>query len=240
MAGRQSRTYNPDEDWFTDPLNPDSETNAKRKRWKKGSVLDVLAKMRLPQGPQSVKELFNYPEQLVQAAFSKPEWQDRCVDLLRWGVVEHSDYSGIFAEREAKRLLFMALGQCKGIHVPHMVRKTCDIDPSSQRVLLHMSEVLDAGESCVFADIRAQLHPEAQEWCLAASPKPEDSIKAKEDAYQAMADFLLENGHWAVDQDCCLGLDLFAWSQSMLHKVEIWSCTGFSVSQITYIIHYIT
>lgn len=191
----------PDEDWFADPLDPDAPNRANKRKWKKGSVLDVVAKMRLPRGPTSVEELFNYPIQLVQAAFSKPEWRDRCGDLLRWGVVEHSDYSGIFAEREAKRLLFMALGQCAGIHVPHMVTKTCDIDPGSQRFLLHMSEMLDDGESCVFADIRSQLHPEAQEWCFAAVPSPDDPIKTKEGAYQAMSDFLAANGDWAVDQD---------------------------------------
>lgn len=192
----------PDDDWFTDPLDPDAQTRAKKRKWKKGSILDVVGKMGLPQGPQSVEELFNYPIQLVQAAFSKPEWQDRCAALLRWGVVEHSDYSGIFAEREAKRLLFMALSQCNGIHVPHMVTKTCDIDPGSQRILLRMSEALDDGESCVFADIRSQLHPEAQQWCFAAVPSHDDSIKAKEEAYRAMWSFLAENGDWAVDQDC--------------------------------------
>lgn len=191
----------PDEDWFADPLDQDAQKQGSKRKWKKGSVLDVVARRRLPQGPKSVEELFDYPNQLVQAAFSKPEWQGRCADLLRWGVVEHSDYSGIFAEREAKRLLFLALGQSHGIHVPHMVRKTCDIDPGSQRFLLHMSETLDDGESCVFADIRSQLHPEAQEWCSAAVPSPSDSTKAKEDAYQAMSDFLAQNGDWAVDQD---------------------------------------
>ena len=48
--------------------------------------------------------------------------------LLSEGLIEHSDYSGILAEREAKRLLFQVLDEDCGLCIPYQFTKSCDID----------------------------------------------------------------------------------------------------------------
>ena len=193
-----------DDGWFVD-VDEGSAGSAqqpkKRRRWKRGSLMDTLSKYHLPRGAETFEELFNFPVTLLQAAFSQPEWEERCKSLLQRGVVEHSDYSGVFAERESKRLLFQALREEQSFFVPHMVTKTCDNDEVCQSVLIHASQVMDEQCSCVFTDIRSQIHPEAQEWCTAALPNPTDPLQTCENAYTDIANFLLENSAWVVDQD---------------------------------------
>ncbi len=189
-----------DDDWF---VEGELKQGLKRK-WKKGSILDIVSKQHLPKGPGTAEELFNYPESILKDAFVHGAWQDRCKALLSRGVVEHSDYSGVFAEREAKRLLFEALRDHCAVRVPHMVTKTCDSDLLCQDVLLHSSSIQDDFWSCVFTDIRSRIHPDAQAWCDAALPKCDDPLETRQHAYDTIISWLLENSNWAVDQDSML------------------------------------
>ena len=136
----------------------------------------------------------NYPVDLVDDAFKSNERKQRCMSLLREGLIEHSDYSGISAEREAKRLLFQVI-------------KSCDIDPDCQAALVHASDTLDEQRSCVFKDIREQIHPVAQAFCeeALASADP-DSIDLLDAAHKKIFQYLLatENGAFAVNEDCML------------------------------------
>lgn len=183
------------------------------RRRKRGSLGDLLSKSHLPPGPDSLKELFNYPVNLVADAFKVSERKDRCLSLLRDGVAEHSDYSGISAEREAKRLLFQVLEEDYDLSVPHEVTKACDIDPDCQDVLIQASDILDNGRSCVFTDIRCQVHPEVQAFCEDALVKADGSQEGQQAVYQKIWDHLLlpETGALAVHEDrfrlnveCCL------------------------------------
>ena len=168
-----------------------------------------FSKSHLPPGPANFEELVNYPVDLVDDAFKSNERKQRCMSLLREGLIEHSDYSGISAEREAKRLLFQVLHEDYGLSVPHNFIKSCDIDPDCQAVLVHTSDTLDEQRSCVFKDIREQIHPVAQAFCeeALASADP-DSIDLFEAAYKKIFQYLLatENGAFAVNEeaDCML------------------------------------
>ena len=187
--------------------------NVKRRKHKHGSLLDVASRSHLPPGPESLEQLFDFPGDLVDAVFADVSRADRCRRLLMHGVVEHSDYSGICAERESKRLLFQVLREQKRLDVAHVFTKSCDSDAQCQKVLLHMSAVLDGGASCVFTDIRQQVVEDAQNWCTAMTPGQEDDgLYAREQVegrYKEIQEYLLSNSSWVVDQDlsspesCC-------------------------------------
>ena len=189
-----------DDNWF---VEAELKHGSKRK-WKKGSILDIVSKQHLPKGPGTAEELFNFPASILEDAFVHRQLKGRCKALLSWGVVEHSDYSGVFAEREAKRLLFEALKDRCSVHVPHMVAKTCDSDLLCQDVLLHSSSIQDDSWSCVFTDIRSQIHRDAQEWCDAALPNHDDPLETRQHAYDTIISWFLQNSNWAVDQDSML------------------------------------
>ena len=184
-----------------------SATHQGKRKCKRGSLADLISKSHLPPGPANFEELMNYPVDLVDDAFKSNERKQRCMSLLREGLIEHSDYSGISAEREAKRLLFQVLHEEYGLSVPHHFIKSCDIDPDCQAVLVHASDTLDEQRSCVFKDIREQIHPVAQAFCeeVLASADP-DSIDLLEAAYKKIFQYLLatENGAFAVNEDCML------------------------------------
>ena len=190
-----------DEGWeIVDVAGGSSHSQARRKRVKRGSLAERVCQQSLPKGPASVAELFDYPSGLLQSVFANSTFADRCVKLLSKGVAEHSDYSGVCAERESKRLLCQALGEDFGIHVPHVVTKTCDIDRICQQVLVHLSESQDSRGSCVFSDIRTQIHPEAQAYCSQHLPNDRATKEQSEASFKLIWDYLMANASWAVSQ----------------------------------------
>lgn len=191
-----------------------TKMTSKKKR-KRGSLADRLAHSHLQPGPDSVENLFNYPVELVETIFQDAKRETRLRELLADGLVEHSDYSGISAEREAKRLLIQVLAEEHNFQVPHHVSKACDIDKDCQQVLVEASTVLDEGRSCVFTDIREQIHPEAQAFCSDVIAKAQADVGVDptclESAYSKIFQYLLQNSSWAVNQDrlqhsCCYKL----------------------------------
>ena len=209
-----SRLGQAEEGWeFVDCLPdttsaPATEHRQKRKH-KHGSLLDLAARRHLPKGPESLQELFNFPSDMVRQIFADPERAKCCANLLKDGVVESSDYSGIAAEFEAKRLILQVLREEKSICAEHFLTKTCDIDVHCQRALGHMSHMLHNAQTCVFADIREQIHVNAQRWCASMDPafggtgRELDRLPLEEleSRYTAIREFLAKNGKWAVDQD---------------------------------------
>ncbi|CAE7253617.1 unnamed protein product [Symbiodinium sp. CCMP2592] len=185
-------------------LPPIAKSSGRRRRYRHGSLADLSARSSLPPGPASLDEMFDYPIDITQVLFSNSDYSARCRALLQHGMVEHSDYSGIGAEREAKRLLLQVFREIYGWHVPHVFRKSCDSDPHCQDILQMASHTCDEGSSCVFSDILHQLVPDAQAWCRAAvqdnstagSPQNHQRINSE------IRSFLLGNS-WVVDQDIC-------------------------------------
>ena len=173
-----------------------------RKRLKRGSLAERFAKQSLPKGPASPAQLFNYPQELVRSVFANSAYADRCMKLLAKGVAEHSDYSGVCAERECRRLLFQVLYQDFGVSFPQVVTRTCDIDKTCQEVLVHLSESQDSSRSCVFTDIRTQIHPEAQAFCSQLVPDENASKEECEASFKSIWDYLMENADWAVTEAC--------------------------------------
>ena len=145
-----------------------------------------------------VGSLFDFPQDMLK---SIGEVDGCLMALLNHGVLEGSDYSGVFAEREAKRLLFGALGELYGFRVRHLVSRTCDLDQFSQAVLAQASSDLqDGGSSCVFTDIRKQVHIQAQGVLEALTPNGEIAKEEGLAAYASTQSFLQENGKWAVEE----------------------------------------
>ena len=209
----------------------DQPCTAKRQRrkCKRGSLADLMSKEHLPAGPADVHELFNYPEVLVHDAFKKSEWESRLRKLLQDGLIEHSDYSGVSAEREAKRLLFQVLEDNYSFPVPHYFLRACDIDSNCQDVLIQASDLLDGGRSCVFTDIRAQVHPEAQAFCEDVLNKTNcaggDDKEAAEAANQEIFDYLMQNGEKAVSEDS-LACAHVPWDSCLHHLLCFVSARG--------------
>ena len=187
-----------------DTFSVTADYGGRKRKYRQGSLLDQAARADLPPGPATLQEMFNFPTDLVQSCFSAPEFQERCRRLLEHGIIEHSDYSGVHAEREAKRLLLQALMEDHNMNVPHLVTKTCDIDEEAQRVLLEASQQLDGCASCVFTDVHCQISPSAQAYVKMLQPQARDSKEVKRAAYEDMQRWLLENGSDVVDQDCLL------------------------------------
>ena len=171
-------------------------------RFRQGSLLQQMACERLPPGPASLEELFNFPSDLLKVCFDVPKFQARCRALLKHGIVEHSDYSGVHAEREVKRLLLQAMREDYGMEVAHCVTKTCDNDRDCQKVLLAASEMLDDSRSCVFPDILCQISEDAQAVVAALQPPVGATREVKQAAHEAVRDWLFQNGDAAVAQDC--------------------------------------
>ena len=180
-----------------------ARSSGRRRRYRHGSLADLSARSSLPPGPASLEEMFDYPIDITQVLFSIPAFSARCRALLQHGIVEHSDYSGIGAEREAKRLLLQVFDEIYGWHVPHVFRKSCDRDFHCLDILKHASHAWDEGSSCVFSDIMHQLVPDAQAWCSAAMQgTPTESPESHLRVNSEIRHFLLNNS-WVVDQDTC-------------------------------------
>ena len=97
--------------------------------------------------------------------------------------------------------MFRAIEEQTGFKVPHVATRTCDIDSSAQATLVHISDVQEHGNMCVFPDIRQQVDPAAQAWLDSCAPGPQATQDQKVQAYEAMHAWLLQNGSWAVNQD---------------------------------------
>ena len=187
----------------SEPLQCD-RSPLKGKRYRHGSLADLVSRRSLPPGPRDLGELLNYPQSVVQVLFSDANRAHRCLTLLSQGLTDHSDYSGIAAEREAKRLLLQVLAEQYSVSVDCEYTKSCDIDPCCQQVLCHMSACLDNNASCVFSDIRDQIPEEGRAFCSELEPNPGDTWLSREEVEQHYGDikaFLLKNSDWLVSED---------------------------------------
>ncbi|CAE7251503.1 unnamed protein product [Symbiodinium sp. CCMP2456] len=176
----------------------------KGKRYRHGSLADLVSRRNLPPGPKDLGELVSYPQDVLRVLFSDADRAHRCISLLSKGLTDHSDYSGIAAEREAKRLLLQVLAEQYCVSVDYEYKKSCDIDPCCQQVLCHMSACLDNNESCVFADIRDQIPEEGRTFCEELEPSPTDTWLSREDVEKHYGDikaFLLKSSDWLVNED---------------------------------------
>ncbi|CAE6929587.1 unnamed protein product [Symbiodinium sp. CCMP2592] len=189
-----------DEEWLEETATSRCMRQRGVKR-RQGSIEDVIARQHLPPGPSNLQELMQFPEHMVWTVFERADFKSRVLSLLQHGVCESSDYSGVFAEGEAKRLMFRAIERQTGFKVPHVATRTCDIDSSAQATLVHISDVQERGNMCVFPDIRQQVHQLAQDWLDGCAPGPEATQDQQAQAYEAMHDWLRRNGSWAVNQD---------------------------------------
>ena len=176
---------------------------ASRKRCRQGSLADDISQNMWPAGPACLDELFSYPEQHLETIAQKPELMSRLSHLVQHGVVHSSDCARMLAEREGLRLVLQAVQERTGSHIPYRFARACDLDQECQRFLWHSAQVQDNGQSCLFADIRCQIHVHAQDWCASCVPDAGSSPGDKVKSYRMMDDFLRANGSWAVDQDCC-------------------------------------
>ena len=179
----------------------DNYDKAKRRKVRQGSLEDVLASQHLPPGPASLHELLCFPEDMLACVFADDKFKSSVMRLLEGGIIETSDYSGVCAAREATRLLLQAILAHTGQEIPCRVRRMCDVDKTSQHVLLHLSRTQDSGEACVFPDIRQQLHLSAQKFLESCAPAPGASSLERMQCYEEMSQWLDENGSWAVCQD---------------------------------------
>ena len=173
----------------------------KRAKCKHGSLLDLASRRELPAGPSSLQEMFSFASEILKTCFRDAECEKRFRALLQHGVVESSDYSGVFAERQAKAMLFQTLEEDYGCRVQHTVTRMCDIDRNCQQVLAHASENLDSGSSCVFFDIRELVLREAQDCLHRMVPGRDEPPADRKLKYDEMRRWLFQNGNLAVRQD---------------------------------------
>ena len=78
----------------SEPLQCD-RSPLKGKRYRHGSLADLVSRRSLPPGPRDLGELLNYPQSVVQVLFSDANRAHRCLTLLSQGLTDHSDYSGL-------------------------------------------------------------------------------------------------------------------------------------------------
>ena len=160
-----------------------------------GSLEHRASQSCLPAGPSNVQELMEWPLSVVRMAFERPGWEARRRALLEPGIWEASDYSGVFAEHEARRLLFQAISILSGwAPRQHVSGRVCDSDENVQKLLLHMSKSESGGNMCVMPDINGMVAPLAQG--VQDALAPDDSCTDREsfiEGYKEMERWLVEN-----------------------------------------------
>ena len=131
-----------------------------------GSMDWEVKKARMPPGPSSVQELYEWPVQHFKDldTHGGPEWGVRLFECLMFGAEVKTDYSGADFVREA----FSIVGQqfMRELDNDNLVFKppftfvrSCDNQKLQQSVLCDIAKQIDGDRSCVFADIGDRLPP---------------------------------------------------------------------------------
>lgn len=164
----------------------------------------------LPAGPQSLADIMDWPSSLVTTTLAHvgTSGVDRLRNLLKHGVLNTTDYSGIDGPREVAHQLAPVLGRALNMKVCMPFVRSCDNDKVPQRVLKWAAEHLDSNHTCVFADILDAMDPDAREFIAAMEPpasvrrsKHNDEREAAVNAYTNLAAWLLEHREVAYPAD---------------------------------------
>lgn len=154
--------------------------------------------MEHPPGPESVQELYKWPDH-VAAAMTEDE-SLRLRELLERKIVVCSDYSGQDCYREALEVLVVALERRFSWPLPQdclRFGRACDNERLPQKVLMAMSSKFDDSKSCVFSDLLDRLTPVALDFVKAAIPNEKLSKEDRAQAYSDMLEWLSSNRSWA-------------------------------------------
>lgn len=173
-----------------------------------------------PPGPSDLEGLFNWPEDHLRTIIAHKDRCSRLQAVVRRGIVNTTDYSGMDSPREVCFMLEHAMRAefAWGGSVPRPLLRfirSCDWAKVPQGVLVQMSTELDSRQSCVFPSLEARLPNEAS--ALLDSMQPvlnagstglpkkstvdPDMIALAQSAYTEMATWLERNGQWVFNKD---------------------------------------
>ena len=158
-----------------------------------------------PPGPASYEELSNWPCDLLHRACSASESAvNRMREFVAHGLQGNSDYSGYDCPREMLTQLFKAFTYSDYFACQHSptlrFTRSCDNADLPLRVLRHLAQVNDRGESCVNTDIEGCLTQEAKDHlddmvvdANQSSTSNEELKVSLKEAYASMSAWLIEN-----------------------------------------------
>ena len=146
-----------------------------------------------PKGPESLQELMDWPSWVTSTVMQDPDRAHRVKQLLQGGVRVVSDYSGLDAPRECLTQLSKALQDDHGVTARFYFQRSCDHAALPQRVLTYLATEVDAGNSCVFADLEDRLTEDAREQLNTYMPKEDDTKEVKELAFQMIRQWVAHN-----------------------------------------------
>ena len=126
-----------------------------------GSIHDRTMKAQLPLGPETVEELYLWPEFIIQQLAKKDGCGPRLLSLLDHGLRLTTEYSGMDCPVEALVQLEKAMHKILGRPMDDPRSRfaflsACDNDELAQSVLLDLIQ-RRGGQGCLFCDISDRL-----------------------------------------------------------------------------------
>ena len=188
-------------------------------------AIDIAQKQDLAPGPRTREEIIQWPVDIVMRARQAGERFDNMIDLLKYGFLSTTDYSGYDCPRELVTQCFAALafthswppGYTPAVHFT----RACDNDGLPLKVLSYLADVVDRAESCVQTDIENSLVADAIRALDKMIPHQEKDRLSKEeesevqDSYKQMLHWLIDNRNWVFKEHCA--------SECIIHDQE---CPG--------------
>ena len=109
-------------------------------------------------GPETWEEVADWPEDLVQRLRCHSSKITTLMDILQFGSLHTTDYSGFDCPREMMfhvQKVLQLLYDCDGKtgDILHRFVRSCDTGALQRQVLLWIANRIDAGGTCVLADI---------------------------------------------------------------------------------------
>jgi hypothetical protein len=158
---------------------------------------------RLPPGPQSVEELYDWPLNNARILAENSDAIARLHSLLVGKITVYGDYSGYMSEKEALTLGFEGLRvvcDWKTLVTSSLVfARACDVLPLQLNTLCEISRLGTGSTMCVFDDVVRHVIPEAAALISAMVPLS-CGLKTVRN-YANQLTWLLENRAWVFPKE---------------------------------------
>jgi hypothetical protein len=136
----------------------------------------------------------NWPVVQSQAVFDRsPRCKERIANLLRHGLVVHTDFSGKLGPEVTLRMLEMAWREL-GVKLPFPTfdfHRGCDLLKTSQHLMMRNRD----GPHHVFHDLLGRLPDEGRRAVNEMRPLPDSSLQTRSSAFASMEAYLFRNRH---------------------------------------------
>jgi hypothetical protein len=177
----------------------------RRKSW---AVVRAARADTFPPGPQTEKELQEWPLSVARSLFQSGKREDEemkhrfMTHLLRRATM-YSEYPGFDCQRAALELGLEAIfmENSWSMELPLTVHHTCDFGVVQSSVLTRASHEIDGSKVCHFKDILSRIGPMEQVWIAAALPSEHATLEVQKEAYAAIGLWLKENRKWVFPEN---------------------------------------